>query len=201
MKKSIILAMSLAIPAMAGEMGPLVVAPAPVAAPAPTPAPVVAPAECPLGIEVGAVYTSALNDLTDGVDGIDTWGVDVTAVYDLCPNWAITLRGTWAEGDKHGIDATVWSVMPGVRYTAPITEDLSWYVGANVGVANVEYSAGDYSKDDTGFAYSAEIGLSYDLTDNLYIYGALQGNGNTAEPAEADKQYGIGARAGLGWKF
>lgn len=187
MKKSIILAMCVALPGLAGEPAPIPLAPAPV--------------DCPLSIEVGAVYTVALSDVVNGVDGIDTWGVDVTALYDICPKWAVTLRGGWAEGDDDGLDTTVWSIMPGIRYTSPITDKLAWYAGANVGVANVEYSVGDLSVDETGFAYSAEIGLRYNLTERFYVFGAVQGNGNFAEPANTDCQYGMGGRVGVGFEF
>ena len=64
MKKSIILALALALPAMAGDekSAPVTVVDVPVAAPAPT---------CSaFGVEVGAVYTAALNDIDAGIDGI-----------------------------------------------------------------------------------------------------------------------------------
>lgn len=197
MKKSIILAMCMALPGLAGQPAPVTVAAAPV--------------DCPLSLEVAAVYTAALNDVTSNIDGINTWGVDVTALYDVCPKWAITLRGGWAEGeaDNDAIDTTVWSIMPGVRYTSPIKDKLSWFAGANIGLANVEYSIGYYSPDEPstyttdewGFAYSAEIGLRYNLTEHIYVFGAAQGNGNFAEPSGADCQYGLGGRVGLGIEF
>lgn len=197
MKKSMIVAMCMAGMAMAGETAPVAVTP--IQTPAVAPAPVA----CPLSVEVAGVYTAALNDVVTGIDGIDTWGVDLTFVYDLCPNWSVNLRGGWANGDDddNDLETTVWSIMPGVRYTAPITEELSWFAGANIGAANVEYEQLDVSEDEWGFAYSAELGLRYDLTENLYVFGAVQGNGNLAEPLNAAQQYGVGARAGLGWKF
>ena len=214
MKKSIILALALALPAMAGDekSAPVTVVDVPVAAPAPT---------CSaFGVEVGAVYTAALNDIDAGIDGINTWGVDVTGVYDLTPNWAATVRLGWATGSDtyYGIldgDVENWSITAGLRYSAPITDKLSWYAGGEIGLA---YSTYDWSVDlgpdgvwsedyeGWGFAYGIEAGLRYNITPCMYVYGAVHYSGNFAEPemgpgCEASAQAGYGVRMGIGGKF
>lgn len=217
MKKSILTALCLAIPAMAGE--PVIMAVTPIQAPVIAPAPA-----CSMALEAGVVYTDAMSDLAKGIDGIDTWGFDVTALYKLDDNLALNLRFNWATGDDkyttvyqrgefstNTLTLTTWSIMPGLRYTAPLTDGVSCFVGANAGVAKStleyefydsldQYSASAEDKD-WGFAYSVEAGLKVDVCDNVYIYGALQFSGNTAKPAKIDSQYGLGVRAGLGWEF
>ncbi len=206
MKKSIILALALALPAMAGVETS--VPETPVAAPAPT---------CSaFGVEVGAVYTAALNDVLPGIDGVNTWGVDVTGVYDLTPNWATTVRVGWATGsdDYPGAELSVenWTITAGLRYSAPITDKLSWYAGGEIGLAystyeiesNIAKISVDY--DDWGFAYGIEAGLRYNITPCMYVYGAVHYSGNFAEPdfgygIEASEQAGYGVRMGIGGKF
>lgn len=212
MKKSIILALALAVPAMAGDgkNAPVTVVDVPAIVPAPA-------APSAFGVEVGAVYTSALNDVVEGVDGINTWGVDVTGVYELTPNWAATMRVGWGTGsDDLGygteLEVNTVNIMAGIRYTAPITEQLSWYAGGEIGVGYVHYNLdmgvdGDDNFEDWGFAYGIEAGLQYDVTSTLYVYSALHYGGNFAEPEIVDGYYdtqchsGWGVRMGLGGKF
>ena len=215
MKKSIILALALALPAMAGDekSAPVTVVDVPVAAPAPT---------CSaFGVEVGAVYTAALNDVVPGVDGINTWGVDVTGVYDLTPNWAATVRVGWATGSDDYVNPTEevevenWTITAGLRYSAPITDKLSWYAGGEIGLAYTTYEdtanwgpnevfTEDY--EGWGLAYGIEAGLRYNITPCMYVYGAVHYSGNFSEPEilpgyETSAQAGYGVRMGIGGKF
>ena len=210
MKKSIILALALALPAMAGDekSAPVTVVDVPVAAPAPT---------CSaFGVEVGAVYTAALNDVVPGVDGINTWGVDVTGVYDLTPNWAATVRIGWATGSDdypyEELEVENWTITAGLRYSAPITDKLSWYAGGEIGLAYSTYEISDsidyWSEDYEGWgvAYGIEAGLRYNITPCMYVYGSVHYSGNFTEPEiapgyEASAQAGYGVRLGIGGKF
>ena len=209
MKKSIILALALAVPAMAGDgKAPVTVVDVPAIVPAPA-------APSAFGVEVGAVYTSALNDVVEGVDGINTWGVDVTGVYKVSPNWATTLRVGWATGSDdlsaiEELEVNTVNIMAGIRYTAPITETLSWYAGGEIGVGYVNYTdtfAGeDETFEDWGFAYGFEAGLRYDVSSSVYLYSALHYGGNFAEPEIADgydtkSHSGWGVRMGVGGQF
>lgn len=216
MKRTLILALALGFaPAFAGQ-ATLVELPntAPVAA---TPA-VVAPActGSAFAIEVGPNYTSMIDGIDEEMD-IDTVGVDVTGVYNIDSNWAVTLRFSWATGDKTEYDmgesfkwdVTNWSIAPGIRYTVGLTENLSAFAGANVGYGNtdIKLSFEGYSEsiDDSGLTYAIEAGLKYDLCESVYLYGAAQYWGTTAQPSsegeKADKQNGINFRLGVGFSF
>lgn len=204
MKKSL-LALALVAPAFAGEPS------APVYVPPPAPA-----ADCPFSIEAGPVYTVATRHLDAGMGDLDMGGIDITGVYDLNDRWSVTLRAAWTEGDAYAahwhytdnqeyyikdLDATAWSIMPGVRYTAPITDSLSWFAGANIGITNLELEDAWKSDDATGFSYSIEAGVKYSVTEKLYLYGAVQAAGCTADPIDVRDQFGVGIRAGVGFSF
>lgn len=231
MKKSIIIALALAVPAMAGDekSSPITVVDVPVAA----------PAACPFALEVAGTWITPLQDADDDFHDLKMWGVDVTGVYKLNDNWAVTLRGTWASGTdaSRGSDAvdnwsqswvdkadiTNWTITAGMRYTAQLTQKLSWYAGANIGWGRTEmryttgwswYDSLDHAGDsdgmkvegdDVGVAYSVEMGLKYNITENLYATGSVGFRGMTTEPNfefdRAGQQTGISVSAGLGWQF
>lgn len=238
MKKTIILAAMLALPTFAGQK--VIVNPAPVAPVAPAVA-------SPWALEIGATYAWGVQDIYKGEEWspckeIKTIGADLTGVYNLDDNNAVTLRfgynwggEKWADGyyyyDNQQSVAGYWNktrqhtfyLMPGYRYTHHITDSLSAFVGVNVGIANVsnKYNAyeeweGETWKSPTlhnakwGFAYSAELGLRYDINETLYVFGAYQFSGNTAKPtlkyedetickAKANHYHGV--RVGLGVNF
>lgn len=232
MKKAIILAAMLALPTFAGQK--VIVQPAPVPAPA--------PAVCPVSLEIGAFYAWNQPHILRGTHKqVGTIGGDITGVYNLDENQAVTLRlgYSWG-GEKWAIPGEDWgeegwwggsekvrlhtfSLMPGYRYTDAITEQVSWYVGANVGVANASYKLTGYGegefmevghftdkqcdhKSGWGFAYSAEVGLRYALTEQLDVFCAYQFTGNTVSPKFdgfrfSHRQYAHGIRAGVGIKF
>ncbi|MBQ7024001.1 MAG: porin family protein [Akkermansia sp.] len=223
MKKTIILALALAAPAMAGDAksAPITVVDVP---------PVVAPAPSPWALEIAGVHTWTMADADDRMHNINTWGVDVTAVYNMTPNWAATLRFSWADGSgrmvggngddvwyKSGLDVTNWSVMAGIRYTAPVTEKLSWFAGANAGWGRTEITykyfevsdaryTGKGEADDVGLAYSVETGLKYDICESLYVIGSVGFRGywttpNWVDGSRDDQQTGVSVSAGLGWEF
>ncbi len=103
--------------------------------------------------------------------------------------------------------------------TAPISEKLSWFAGANAGWGRTEMKAinkevqgtditsyGDAGADDVGLSYSAEIGLKYDLTSDLYIISSAGVRGVWTTPNwpsgyRSDQQFGTSAGIGLGWRF
>ncbi|MDO4954109.1 MAG: outer membrane beta-barrel protein [Akkermansia sp.] len=220
MKKTIILAAMLALPTFAGQK--VIVNQAPVA-------PVAAPAVAsPWSIDLAATYTWGVPDIFMYNDGhckeIKSIGADITGVYAIDENNAVTLRFgyTWG-GEKFACGEEWWeksrihtfSLMPGYRYTRPICDQLSWFVGANVGIANASYKDSSYvehhraysgHKSGWGFAYSAEVGLRYELTESLDVFCAYQYGGNTASPKDEGvrafhRQHGHQARVGVGIKF
>lgn len=218
MKHTLILALALGFaPAFAGQATL-------VELPNTTPA-VVAPActGSAFAIEVGPNYTSMIDGIEEGLD-IDTVGVDVTGVYNIDSNWAVTLRFSWATGDKteyyndinesYKWDVTNWSIAPGIRYTVGLTENLSAFAGANIGYGNTDFKVSteidswSESFDDSGLIYGIEAGLKYDLCESVYLYGAAQYWGTTAQPSieegynyKANKQNGINFRLGVGVSF
>ncbi len=215
MKKSILLALSLVAPSFAGDVP---MAPAPIVTPQ---AP--APACCPLTFEVAGVYNYAHNDLfaENYVKDIDTYGADITAVYALSDKHSLNLRLGYTFGDEaitYGVvrnetDVHTFSLMPGYRYTQPITEKLAAYAGVNVGLVNVSVKdrwtapgAVEGAHDsEYGLGYSAEIGLRYEVAENWEVFAAYQLSGSTATPApemrDTHKQLYSGVRVGAGFKF
>ncbi len=212
MKKSVIFALALAVPAMAGTAttAPVIIEAAPAAA------------ASPWAVEIAGVHTWAVADSCDEMHNINTWGVDVTAIYNVTDKWAATLRLSVAEGsgridDGYSIfkeEITNWSITAGARYTAPITEKLSWFAGANIGWGRTEVTdklsgVGSvpvkYCADDIGVAYSVEAGLKYDICKRVYAVGSVGARGFCTTPnwstMRADQQFGITVSAGLGGKF
>ena len=134
---------------------------------------------------------------------VDLISADVTGVYHLTDRQALTLRAGYATGDdaeggdseysrlKDEVD--LFTLMPGYRYTMPVYGDkLKAFAGVNAGLAYVKYhstqsgvSDANYNTkvddDNWGFAYSAEIGLRYDLTTHVGIFAAYQFSGNTVD--------------------
>lgn len=222
MKKSMILAM-FALPAMAGDPAPIAVTP--------VPAPVVAPAcDCPITWELAAVYRYANRDIFAHSFGaekdIDTYGVDLTAVYALNDRWSANLRFGYTFGDevnkywdsREETDVHTFYLMPGIRYTAPLNDKWSVYGGINVGIANesVKYKASwaedyyYYKEHDSawGFACSLEAGVRYKVCDNAELFAAYEFYGSTATPnfgaawgGDTHGQTYHGVRAGVSISF
>ncbi len=228
MKKAIILDAMLALPTFAGQKVIIQQAPVQPAAPA--------PAVSPWAVELGANYTWGVPDIFQDWNNnghckeIKSIGADITGVYNIDENNAVTLRfgyswsgekfaNEWANEEPWGMWDKVrihtFSLMPGYRYTAPITDKLSWFVGANAGIANASYKLNWYAevgpvgtdhKSTWGFAYSAEAGLRYNFCSSVYGFMAYQYCGNTASPKiegirVAHRQHGHQARVGVGFNF
>lgn len=224
--------------ASAGEVN---IATTPLPAPAPLPpAPAAAPA--PVALEIGGVVNFAtrniLNNQVMGGDyktKVDTYGVDLTAVYGLDSSNALTLRFGYSFGDEiihMGDNASetftlnTFYLMPGYRFTTGISDGINFFAGANIGLinhslkekdryyANSEWDfAAGYHDSAWGFAYSAEVGVTFDLCENTYLLVAYQLSGSSAKPkinyapevegatVTARKQYYQTVRVGVGIKF
>lgn len=111
------------------------------------------------GVEVAAVYNWGLNqymksDVICKKNHINTVGGDITGVYNIDDNQAVTLRVGYGYGqDKFALVDDSYSntlrdpnwhakevlhqftIMPGYRYTWDINQSWSVYAGANVGLA------------------------------------------------------------------
>ncbi len=227
MKKSLILALALVAPAMAGDEKA-----APIADIVDIPTPTQPVVQSSWGVEIVGTHTWAVADAYDGMHNINSWGVGVTGVYNINDNLAATVRFTYANGcdskvyvedsyyDKFHEEITNMTVTVGLRYTAPITEKLSWFAGANVGIGYSEIedtntwgdSLDNYSEsykgdaDDFGLAYSVEAGLKYDVCESAYIIGSVGFNGVWTTPDweggyNDGQQTGIIVSLGVGYKF
>ena len=223
MKKTIILAAMLALPTFAGQK--VIVNQAPVA-------PVAAPAVASQwSIEGAYVFNWALNKVMKNAETSkklkSVMGADLTGVYALDDNQAVTLRvgytwggkknsnGNWGGHDK--VRQHTFYVMPGYRYTCPIATDWSFFAGVNIGLASVSTKLTEYWPDGgkynshkaaCGFAYSLEAGVRYACTENLDVFAAWSFNGNTASCKFSDygdlktkAQFNTGFRVGVGVKF
>lgn len=169
---------------------------------------------------------------------VNLFTADLTGVYNLSDSQALTLRTGFGAGDDSiGGDedrayvkdqVEVFTLMPGYRYSMPVYgNNLKAFAGVNVGVAHVKYKSEQSGAPDAyyntkvhdsawGFAYSAEIGLRYELTEKAGIFAAYQFSGNTAKIVrhsynhglgnshtdnDTQKQFYNGARIGLSYNF
>lgn len=200
------------------------------------PAPVVAaePAS-PYTLEIGFTADSAANDIFKNkndqyVGKVGTIGADLTGVYALDENRAITLRlgygtgsadGDFFDGQQHDEwEVTRLTLMPGFRYTKPWGAKTHYFIGANVGLVqqSVEYTctrkdqneSTSWSGDSTGLGYSAEIGLTYKYSEKVSLLIAYQLSGSTNqtelsiyedEKSKCEQQMYHTIRAGVSVKF
>jgi len=227
-------------------------APAAIAPTAATPAAAtpVAATPCTLTFELGVGYNFATRHLAPGSDElnpkIDTLNIDLTAVRKLTEQHALTLRFGYAGGTDSVTESTTWVeegytirdsyrvharvnnfyLMPGYRFTQALTDSVSLFAGANIGIANSSvkvkdtwetsgagYSYGESYKahgSEFGFAYSAEIGIRYAITPAWDIFVAYQLFGSTAKPdvdygdgdvEKTRQQLSHGVRVGIGCQF
>lgn len=158
------------------------------------------------GIELAGTCNLAQHKLFEGDDDtvgkINTWGGDITGLYHITPRHAITLRLGYAYGDKSKTEyeetckdeVSSFTLMPGYRYTLRPSEACSVYAAVHIGLARMgvkeTWSAEDWSdranEHATGFAYSAELGVSYALSEHIAILAAYQFGGNTARATFSD---------------
>ena len=218
MKKSLVLALALAAPVLAGDGK---------GAPVPASESIVAPAAAPaaFSLEIGTSYYEMKDENGEKVD----WdGLDITGVYHITPNWSITLRGacgisensnTLSEGSRSmhiDEDYSDWYIAPGIRYSVGLTETVTWYIGANIGYGKSRIEAtwqgymngtpvpgaSETIKESTRtWNYSAETGVQWHCTESVYIYCALQYC--ILKPSSSDfmDQKGSGAKIGVGFDF
>lgn len=207
MKKLALIA--LAAPAFAGPAAPVVVTPAPAA---------VAPC---CAVELGAGYNFAAKDLgkhsTGSIKEVDTVSIDLTAVHSFTPKHAVTFRIGAAQGDEIIPDLSfrckeylrTASIMPGYRFTQPVSEKTSLFCGVNAGFVNqhVHVKMQDENVDDSawGLGATGEIGVSYKLCPCSEIFAAYQLSGNTVHNEmlgyKSHRQIHNGVRAGVSVKF
>lgn len=170
----------------------------------------------PWAVEIGATYNWGMNKFLKNGSAIEkknhvnTLGGDITGVYNLDENNAVTLRFGYAWGqDKFAVSpfgeyvpsswlketSHTFSLMPGYRYTVAIDDKWSVYGGVNIGISNTSIKLAEHVNLDRhssfteeahgsawGFAYSVEVGANYAVTDNVKLFAAGTFSGNTATP-------------------
>ncbi len=175
-------------------------------------------AESKYSWEVAAVYNHAITDICKNYPSptINTWGFDVTGLYNVKGNHYATLRFSYAFGEDSGFELSNFAVMPGYRYVRPVSEKWTVFAGANIGlgISMLDYpgmKGNDYawsSGDDmANVVYSVELGASYAITPKINVVGAVMLQGGTspfdgaAYEAASEEQTSVGLRLGLGGKF
>lgn len=240
---SLIATAAILAPAFGGT-ATVVESPIPAALTAPAPA-----AESVYSVEIGVSNNWAQRDIgrrlyTDlgasHTGHVDSIGTDITFIRALDKHNSVNLRlgYAWGHGCYHDdIDQPIianetryrthtFSLMPGYRFTAPITDSVSTFIGVNVGLVNsslktrqtVDIAGGldrfreTWHDSDWGFGYSAEVGLSFAVSKTVDFFVAYQFSGSTARPKLRDNWDGTciqtskhqvhhGVRAGMGFKF
>lgn len=155
------------------------------------------------GLEVNAAYNFALKDISKAEEGVpafrvDTYGVDLTALYAINEHHAINIRFGYATGDDEhtlydsykgivisdNIKVEVQNIyiMPGYRLKTSLNDSLSFFGGVNVGLAQTKgkieesFVGESYSesKSKWGFAWSAEIGLAQKIANTGSVTLSVQ---------------------------
>lgn len=167
-------------------------------------------------VEVAGSYKFAAADLYDGEGSpsVDLFGADLTFGYNFNKNNSINVRLGYAYGDKttDGVkdEVSVFTLMPGYRYTYDLNDKVALFVGANAGISSLkcEFSYEDVKEDadKVGFGYSVDLGAQYALTDTVSIFAAYEFSGSTARPVDCDgdkvkSQTYHGIRAGVSVEF
>lgn len=179
-------------------------------------------------LDMAAVVRFATSDILSGrhSDQINTIGGDLTLGYKLDERDSVNLRFGYGYGSTssnhhhahfgHAREKTSlhnFYLMPGYRYTRNVTEKTDIYMGINLGVSNLSVKDSLRHRRHTfrdhdsnwGFAYSAEIGMTHDLTENWSFFAAAEFFGSTARPKimgrDCKAQNSFGIRAGLSTTF
>ena len=217
--------------AMAGQ-NTVIEAIVPEPPPAPAPEPV---CESSVGLEFAGVVGIADRHILKGYEGyhgarVNNYGGDITAVYNIDKQNALTLRfgigdgcGSYQETDEYGrwkdhYKVLNTSLMPGYRFTTSLSDSTSLFFGANVGWMhqNVRNTSSFYFEEvcdsystrasSDGFAYSAELGLRFDLSKsvNVFVSYALSGTNAKTKFDGDDRtraQLYHNIRMGMGFTF
>ena len=90
----------------------------------------------PLSWEVAANYNYALTDINKNASSpsINTYGADVTAVYNVGGNHNFTCRFSYAYGEASAYHVNNFAFMPGYRYQYQLDAKWTAFAGAQVGL-------------------------------------------------------------------
>ena len=173
----------------------------------------------PLSWEVAANYNYALTDICKNASSpaINTYGADVTSVYNVKNNHYFTCRFSYAYGEASAYHVNNFAFMPGYRYQYQLDEKWAAFAGAQIGlgISTLDYPGGDNKKFDVGavdkmahIVYSIETGVRYAVCPNLDIVASIMYNGGTSplpsasfDAKASEEQQSVGARVGVGFQF
>lgn len=115
-------------------------------------------------------------------------------------------EGTDAFGsfDVSGVDITLFSFMFNGYYDFRTNTRLKPYVGAGIGLLNLELDDNGFKSDDTAFGYqfTAGVALPVDRYLSLDFYYRFQGSASDFETADDDISYtSSNINAGLRYNF
>jgi opacity protein-like surface antigen len=92
----------------------------------------------------------------------------------FAPGLAVELDATVSSASGGDVPLNGITVMADVVYTAPLTDAVSAYFGAGLGVVGVQFN-------DDGYGYGAGgqvfAGLSADVTENVSLFGEVRYQG------------------------
>ncbi len=167
------------------------------------------------GLEVNSAYNFALKDIADIEDSggfkVDTYGLDLTAVYRIDKHNSVNLRFGWATGDNDAsflsydenvgnyddhwkAEITNITIMPGYRFTTAVTDSMDFFCGVNAGLVRTEAEATETAntlrgilsvsekEDEWNFAWSMEVGITQKVSAHGKLALALQLQGLRAQP-------------------
>ena len=173
----------------------------------------------PLRWEVAANANYALTDICKNTcsPSINTYGADVTSVYNVKGNHYFTCRFSYAYCEDSAYHLHNFAFMPGYRYQFKLTEKWAAFAGAQVGLGlsmletpgmQLHHNAVSTMDDMINIVYSIETGVRYAVCPNLDIVASIMYNGGTSplpsasfDAKASEEQQSVGARIGVGFKF
>ncbi len=177
-----------------------------------------ATAASPFSWELAGNYNHAFRSIRSHAPApsIDTWGADITGLYQLQGNHALSFRFSYAYGADSGFHVHNFALMPGYRYTHSFNEQWCIFAGVNAGIGlSILDSPGMKKRshalsrrdDMANIVYSAELGAGYTVSPQVRIIGSIGVNGGTSPFHSAgyedarEEQFNLGLRLGIHCQF
>lgn len=177
--------------------------------------------EASWGVELSAANVFATGNLMgDNSTRFNLAGPELTAVRTLSKNTSFTLRGSALYGrhahasvnGTNSLGKLSVSLLPGIRYTHALNDQVSLFAGANAGLVFTDvnkrhsYLLNTGGRESAwGLGLSAEVGVQYKLNEQWSLLAAYQLSGDTARPTVYEKKQNTqiynGVRVGVGLKF
>ena len=128
--------------------------------------------------------------------------------YDFGSGSSLFLEAGWISNEDSGfpaaVDVDIVPITIDYKYEFAFSDTFGLYVGAGVGGANVDVSAGFVSGDDWVLAAQAFAGLVFEVTPNFEIYTGLRYlwvDDADVLPANSNGFDDVGIGAGIRFNF